>query len=504
MGNICYPNVARKLLFFGRAADQPLLSACWASPGMRHGTVSVTREIADLEAEVAKYEASNLALGEKLLSIQRQKRTVEEELVSENIRLKVVLDEHRERQQQDALPQNVSDRSVSQAELQTRIERALISVFEQKLHDRNWALEDGTTSTAAAHGWGGNQVRVEFEGAEVFWALLDYYTFEMLLQDAARFFDLPPVDCALHDERGAIWPFDAYVNVELRGNPDARIELRIKPLATAVEEDPAIYGIEGDDDSDSEAETELDFLRIAEQAEDGLLIALARGKTAQLTTKQKLALRRKLGREWRVFLLFIIVFAVVLRQRRSVQDAYYVQQAIATAFVEEEFGDFNEKTFNDIATPEELFDWMTGPLLEGLYPDEYYNGMPIPADRLGYVMEYNKLVGRIRLRQLRVKEGEGCSLAPALFQEGTTRAGEVRRRQFVGHCYSDYTEKVRDESPFGLDPTLGEPSNKTTGFRFYTAEENNLLNTPITGQYGVYDGSGYVVDLSSTNRSGWN
>ena len=140
---------------------------------MQPGTVSVTREIADLEAEVAKYEASNLALGEKLLSIQRQKRTVEEELVSENIRLKVVLDEHRERQQQDALPQNVSDRSVSQAELQTRIERALISVFEQKLHDRNWALEDGTTSTAAAHGWGGNQVRVEFEGAEVFWALLD-------------------------------------------------------------------------------------------------------------------------------------------------------------------------------------------------------------------------------------------------------------------------------------------------------------------------------------------
>ena len=127
------PNLARKLLFFGRAADQPLLSACWASPGMRPSTVSVRREIADVEAEVAKYEASNLALGEKLLSIQRQKRTVEEELVSENIRLKVVLDEHRERQQQDALPQNVSDRSVSQAELQTRIERALISVFEQKL-----------------------------------------------------------------------------------------------------------------------------------------------------------------------------------------------------------------------------------------------------------------------------------------------------------------------------------------------------------------------------------
>ena len=36
---------------------------------MQPGTVSVTREIADLEAEVAKYEASHLSLGEKLLSV---------------------------------------------------------------------------------------------------------------------------------------------------------------------------------------------------------------------------------------------------------------------------------------------------------------------------------------------------------------------------------------------------------------------------------------------------
>ena len=37
-------------------------------------------------------------------------------------------------------------------------------------------------------------------------------------------------------------------------------------------------------------------------------------------------------------------------------------QAISTAFTEENFGDYNEKTFADIATPEELFDWMQGPL----------------------------------------------------------------------------------------------------------------------------------------------
>ena len=55
-----------------------------------------------------------------------------------------------------------------------------------------------------------------------------------------------------------------------------------------------------------------------------------------------------------------------------------MQEAIATAFSEENFGDYNEKTFVDIATPEEMFDWMAGPLQEGLFPDALYNDQVEP------------------------------------------------------------------------------------------------------------------------------
>ena len=65
------------------------------------------------------------------------------------------------------------------------------------------------------------------------------------------------------------------------------------------------------------------------------------------------------------------------------------------------FGDYNEKTFEDVATAEEAFDWMAGPLSDGLFPDELYNGMEMPQDKRGYVMSYNKVVGKVRLRQLR-------------------------------------------------------------------------------------------------------
>ena len=38
--------------------------------------------------------------------------------------------------------------------------------------------------------------------------------------------------------------------------------------------------------------------------------------------------------------------------RRTVRQAFRLQEAISTAFVDENFGDFNEKTYLDIATPE--------------------------------------------------------------------------------------------------------------------------------------------------------
>ena len=143
---------------------------------------------------------------------------------------------------------------------------------------------------------GGDKVRVEFEGDEVFWALQENYTFEMLLMDAARYWDVSPDDAVLADERGAIWPDDAYVALELVTAPSARIALRIKATATVDDDEAEYYG--GDDDgSELSEEEEQDFMAIAVAAEDELLLAQARGGVATLTPKQKVALKRKMKRE---------------------------------------------------------------------------------------------------------------------------------------------------------------------------------------------------------------
>ena len=188
--------------------------------------------------------------------------------------------------------------------------------------------------------------------------------------------------------------------------------------------------------------------------------------------------------------------------RRTVKDAFRLQEAVATAFTEENFGDYNEKTFLDIATAEEMFDWMVGPLQDGLFPDTLYNEQPLPEDRKGYVMTYNRIVGKIRLRQLRVAPDIACSLASSIHQDGVTVDGSRRHRQFVDHCYGAYTPASRSNESYG-PADLQAPF--TGGFAFSNASANNLPGVTIDGQVnGVkYDGSGFVRDLEAQNRTAY-
>ena len=134
----------------------------------------------------------------------------------------------------------------------------------------------------------------------------------------------------------------------------ARIALKIKPVATSVEEDIELYGREGEDSEDeSDDGFDASLLAIASAAEDELLLAQAKGTQAALTTKQKLAMRRKLKYELWYFIAFVIFFIWSVYARRTVKEAFRLQEAVSTAFTDEQFGDYNEKAFMDVANFEE-------------------------------------------------------------------------------------------------------------------------------------------------------
>jgi len=178
-------------------------------------------------------------------------------------------------------------------ELSRKVESSLMRVLEERFNDEAFTAAISEQSALSAT----DKVRVEFEGDEAFWALQDNYTFEMLLVDAARYWDISPQDAVLNDERSAIWPNDAYVALELQRHSSARISLKLKPVASQIEEDVKLFGKEGEDEDDGD-DDERDFMKIAEAAEDDVLLAQAKGMTSELTSKQKLAMRKKLSRCW--------------------------------------------------------------------------------------------------------------------------------------------------------------------------------------------------------------
>jgi len=460
---------------------------------------AIRREIKEVEAQLDLAEKDFTKINDRLRIVQQDRSNVEEELAAQNTRLKQMLDELALRKEQaEAEGQGldgVGGSKMTMAELDRKVDAALLDVLEAKFRDEAFATAIIEQSAAT----GGDKVRVEFEGDEVFWTLQENYTFEMLLMDAARYWDVSPQDAVLADERGAVWPDDAYVALELQSAPAARIALRIKATATVDDDEAEYYGRE-DNGSDISEEEEQDFMAIAEAAEDELLLAQARGGVASLTNKQKIALKRKMKRELGYFVFYAALFVYVLYARRQVENGFFMQQSISTAFVDEAFGDYNEKTFEDVATAEEAFDWMAGPLSDGLFPDELYNGLEVPADKRGYVMSYNKVVGKVRLRQLRVLR-DGCKLSQSVFQSGTLKDGTARQRQLVDYCFPQYTLETMSDESFGPE----ELQEMGRGFMFTTEKENNLEGSAFQSDATstTYDGGGFVLDLDGANRTAY-
>lgn len=95
---------------------------------------------------------------------------------------------------------NVVDSRMTMEELERKVETVLVHVLDDRFRDEAFtsAITEQSSLTAT------DKIRVEFDGDEVFWSLHDNYTFEMLLQDAARYWDVAAQDVILVDERGAM------------------------------------------------------------------------------------------------------------------------------------------------------------------------------------------------------------------------------------------------------------------------------------------------------------
>ena len=396
--------------------------------------------------------------------------------------------------------------------------------------------------------------RVQWQGESAEWKVHDprdgtEVTFGALLQDVSRYWGMHHADMCFLDLAGDVCCLELNVWDELGPSGDCAVELARRPRTEQL--DSLEYAYEEDESTLPIAvQRKLDRERRAKQLER---------HTKESIRKQAARERSAVLNQLVQYVLMMMLYFYVLNQRRDVRQAFLLTDAMRTAFVDENFGDFNEKTFEDIRTYEEFYMWATGPFTEGLLPAEYYDGEVIPAEKKR-VMSYNRVVGGLRMRQVRVTPNEGCEI-PSNVQEffmpdRGPDMGVERIRKYVSQCYSNYAAGVtwsrrpfsvmdqnvsnttgpvscreyangeyadpRDvvmydkfqrclgmvewDTPKLVDPETGDTNVSDPLLLAFTWRDefaNSLPGYGFTGRSGsLYDGSGFVFDLTNLTTDG--
>jgi hypothetical protein len=216
-----------------------------------------------------------------------------------------------------------------------------------------------------------------------------------------------------------------------------------------------------------------------------------KGMNAMRQHKQTVGYRnaKALGRLWsfrklplEIFTLVLFVAIGVLTTTGMDTQQLRFGNHISEKFVDEEFDPDDshiEKNFFDIATVDEFWQWIDGPLYGGLYPGNnlYINGRPA-------LDEVSVVVGSIRIRQVRAKKVK-CR----------NQLNVDISSLPVGGCHRDKvdTKGSFETLPFG-------PNNKYTysepkGILY----ENVLLGDRLWNQR--YLRGGYIVELPGANAT---
>jgi polycystin 1L2 len=149
------------------------------------------------------------------------------------------------------------------------------------------------------------------------------------------------------------------------------------------------------------------------------------------------------------YLVFMCFFTLATLRDLNDTDIYYFGHQLKAQLAKMEFNEAHSptfgKTFEDLATVEEFYHWMQGPLLWSVFSSHTFDGDPDwtghDGKPAGYTLGHGKILGAVRISQLRATEKE-CN----------HRVPSVLASNYNWTCYGDdYGSLTGAESttPFG-------------------------------------------------------
>ena len=97
----------------------------------------------------------------------------------------------------------------------------------------------------------------------------------------------------------------------------------------------------------------------------------------------------------------------------------------------------DQEATTDVKSIDDVFPWLETTIVGSVFPpEEWYNGDAYSADEVGYVVNFNRLVGGFQIVQKRVAANVNCP-------------HDERFGDWAGDCYHQYGDDWRMETSFG-------------------------------------------------------
>ena len=203
----------------------------------------------------------------------------------------------------------------------------------------------------------------------------------------------------------------------------------------------------------------------------------------------------KMTRDFILFAMFMIFMNVTLLYRRDVDHSYWLLYAIKNKVVKSPFvyprveklpeidatgawtSGFTSSTryeqliYKDIANADQLWKWLEGPV-----------SLSIHGNKTGYIVGgITKILGKMRLRQARVKANAGCTV-------------NSLASKYISECYAPFKEATQSVDSFY--------DNKSPGFTWTQGVDLVGAASVHEGFFGVYTASGFIKDIIP-GRTAW-
>jgi hypothetical protein len=194
-----------------------------------------------------------------------------------------------------------------------------------------------------------------------------------------------------------------------------------------------------------------------------------------------------------VYICFMFFFTLSTTRGVLDDDVYYFGANLRGQLVDVEMGAEHSpqfgKTFNDIATVEEYYHWLMGPFTHTAFSINTFDGQTRTdaSPPTGYTLGSGKIIGGIRISQLRSKKFD-CG--DAIFA--------TMKKNYTFYCvgsqafesFGEFTEASEDRMPFSNYSRFDHSTTQTLGYP-------TLMETGPSFPFdGIYSNGDLLVDPS--------